>query len=217
MAELDKFIKLLGQTDGRDKIYKFAQGIVKILAYRASGDKEQAKKYESLAKSIGEGRSIMRAAKWIGNVNKLQALVPKATSLTAKQIVDALRTLGDFGYILGDNLAYLSKYKVISADQKTLAKNSKLFQFWGYFCAVILDLWGLTLNENKKRDSDNATYQKERKAGTLNLVKNTADLLATMSVVGYLSSVWQPSAGTAGTLSAVSGAIATYQNWSKVK
>ena len=216
MCDLDKFVKLLAQTDGRDKIYKTLQGVVKILAFQNAADKELAKKYGGLAKSIGEGRSIMRMVKWVGNANKLQGYVPKLQSLNAKTAVEILRVIGDFGYILGDNLAYLSKYKVLSLDSANVGKNSKIFQFWGYLCAVILDVWALLKNE-KTKESDPATYQKERSAGLLNLTKNTSDLLSTMSAVGYLSSVWSPSAGVTGALGATSGAIATYQNWNKTK
>jgi hypothetical protein len=216
MADIDKFIKLLAQTDGRDKIYKTLQGIVKILGYQSAGDKELAKKYAGLAKSIGEGRSIMRMTKWVGNVNKLQGFVPKLGGLNAKMAIEILRVLGDFGYILGDNLAYLSKYKVLSLDATEVGKKSKIFQFWGYICAVILDILALMKNE-KLKESDAATYAKERQAGLLNITKNLADTLATMAAVGYLSTVWGPSAGMTGALGATSGAIATYQNWTKTK
>jgi hypothetical protein len=216
MCDIDKFVKLLAQTDGRDKIYKTLQGVVKILGYQSAGDKELAKKYGALAKSIGEGRSIMRMTKWVGNVNKLQGFASKLGTLNAKMIVEILRVIGDFGYILGDNLAYLAKYKVLSLDAANVGKNSKIFQFWGYFCAVILDVWALLKNE-KQKESDPATYQKERKAGLLSLTKNIADFAATMAAVGYLSAVWSPSAGVTGALGATSGAIATYQNWNKTK
>jgi hypothetical protein len=216
MADLDKFVKLLSQTDGRDKIYKTIQGIVKILGYQNAADKELAKKYGGLAKSIGEGRSIMRMAKWVGNVNKLQGFVPKLNALNSKTIIEIIRVIGDFGYILGDNLAYLAKYNVLALDAANIGKNSKIFQFWGYVCAVILDVFALLKNE-KSKESDPATYNKERKTGLLNLTKNLSDLMATMAAVGYLSTVWSPTAGVTGALGATSGAIATYQNWTKTK
>lgn len=215
MADLDKFIKLLGQTDGRDKIYKAIAGIVKVLgAYAAT--KEQTKIYGSLGKSIGEGRSIMRLAKWVGNVNKIQSLLPKLSSFNAKVIVELLRVIGDFGYILGDNVQYLSKYKVLSFNAAEVTKKSKLFQFWGYVCAVILDVFALQ-SARAKAASDLATAEKETKAGVINITKNTCDLLVVMATVGYLQSLWKPTASTAGLLTFTSGAIATYQNWGKLK
>lgn len=217
MADLDKFIKLLGQTDGRDKIYKLLAGLVKILAVYAKS-KESAKIYGSLGKSIGEGRSIMRLGKWVGNVSKLQSLVPKLASggLNVKTLVEVLRVLGDFGYIFGDNIAYLSKYKVLGRDAASVTKSAKLFQFWGYVCAVVLDAFALRV-ARAKASSDAATSQKEVKANAINLTKNACDLLVVMATVGYLSSLWKPSATTQGVLTVTSGAIATYQNWSKLK
>jgi hypothetical protein len=93
---------------------------------------------------------------------------------------------------------------------------SKVFQFWGYFFAVILDAMNVQAAIGK-RDSDAATAKKELQAHTLNVTKNTCDLLVTMHAAGYLSSVWSPSAGTQGLLGLTSGAISTYQNWTKTK
>jgi hypothetical protein len=216
MADLDKFIKLLGQTDGRDKLYKTLAGIVKVLAVYAT-TKDQAKIYGSLGKSIGEGRSIMRLAKWVGNVSKLQALVPKlATGFNVKTLVEVFRVLGDFGYICGDNIAYLSKYKVLGRDAAAVTKGAKLFQFYGYVFAVILDVFAIQA-ARAKAAADVATSRKEVKANAINLTKNVADLLVVTAAVGYVSSVWKPSNTTTGALTITSGAIATYQNWSKLK
>lgn len=212
--DVDKFIKLLGQTDGRDKIYKALAGVVKVLG--AYADKEKAKTYSSLGKSIGEGRSIMRLVKWVGNVQKLQTLLPKVASLKPKTLVEVVRVAGDFGYIFGDNVQYLSKYKVLSFDAVAVARKSKIFQFWGYAAAVLLDI--LALQEARaKSKSDEATATKETIAGTLNISKNVCDLLVVMATVGYLSSLWKPTATTQGLLTLTSGAIATYQNWGKLK
>lgn len=216
MSDLDKFIKLLGTTDGRDKIYKFVAGVTKILAYRAT-DKNLAKKYNTLAKSIGEGRSLMRMAKWVGNYNKLQGFAAKAATLTSKQIVEIIRVIGDFGYILGDNLAYLSKYGVLPLNAESCGKNSKVFQFWGYLCAVVLDIWGLLTLEKKKFDDEKQRVA-ERQALLLALTKDTADLFAVLAAVGYAKNFgYNPSSGFTGFCGATSGAVATYINWAKIK
>ena len=210
MSDIDKFIKLLSQTDGRDKIYKFLQGVTKILGDQVD-HKDSKKKYNALSKSIGEGRSLMRMVKWVGNYNKLQLYAGKFNVSDPKQVLEILRTVGDFGYILGDNLAYLCKYKVLSLDANSMGKNSKIFQFWGYVCATVLDI--LALLKNSTKVASDATA-KERTTIVLSLVKNVSDVVATLAAVGYIAA-FQPSATFVGACSATSGAIATYQNWTK--
>lgn len=216
MADLDKFVKLLATNDGRDKIYKGLAGVVKILAaYSAS--KESAKKFTSLGKSIGEGRSIMRMAKWVNNINKFQTLLPKliANPANTKNTIEVFRVLGDFGYVLGDNLSYLSKYKVLSLNAAEVTKKAKVWQFWGYFCAVILDI--LAVNATlAKQSSDAATAKKEIRANILSLIKDLADFLVVLATVGYVKA-FKPSATVQGLLTLLSGSIATYQNWTKLK
>ena len=213
MADLDKFIKLLSQTDGRDKIYKTLANVNKLLAFQYAADKATSKKFATVAKSIGEGRSLLRMAKWTGNINKLQGYAAKASTLGPKQFVEILRVLGDFGFVLGDNLAYLAKYSVVPLNAKNVGKNSKIFQFWGYVCAVLLDMWSL-INLGKK---DEAAQAKERKPLILSLIKNTCDLLATLAAVGYAKAYYKPNSMFTGTCGLTSGAIATYTNWNKLK
>lgn len=212
-----KVVNLLAQTDGRDKIYKFLVNVIKLLAAYA-GTKESAKKWTTLAKSLGEGRSLMRMAKWVGNYNKLSALAAKASSLTSRQVVEILRIIGDFGYIFGDNVSYLSKYGVLPFNATSAAKNSKIFQFWGYFFAVILDIWSIiTLNGKKARGGiDEAQFKKESTDLYLSVTKNSADFLSTLDAVGYAKACYNPGSKVVACFGATSGAIATYQNWKKL-
>lgn len=215
--DADKFIKLLATTDGRDKIYKVLANVSKIVGWVNEADKVSAKKWNALSKSIGEGRSLMRMAKWVGNVQKLQGYAAKAGSLTSRQFLEILRVIGDFGYILGDNLAYLSKYGILPLNAENAAKQSKIFQFWGYIMATILDALSLSGLAAKQAKMDAAAFAAEQQALVLSFVKNAADTLATLASVGYMKSMYNPSIGFTSLCGATSGAIATYQNWTKLK
>ena len=209
--DLDKIVKLLAQTDGRDKLYKTAAGLAKVAA--DCSDKESGKKWKAIGKSIGDGRSLMRMGKWVGNVQKLQGAAAKGT-LTSYQAVEVLRVIGDFGYVLGDNLQYLAKFGVIPVDAAKTAANSKVFQFWGFLCAVVLDLWQLALLPSKKLTAEEAA--KKRQALILSAIKNFADLLNCLNAVGYAKGFYKPSATFLGACGVTSGAIATYTNWGKL-
>ena len=54
---VDVIVKLLKTTDGRDKLYKWAASMAKVLSDTQSNP-EMAKRMGSLAKSIGDARSV---------------------------------------------------------------------------------------------------------------------------------------------------------------
>lgn len=213
--DVDKIVKLLGQTDGRDKIYKTLNGVCKVLAFQAADDKSAVKKWNAMSKSIGEGRSLMRMGKWVGNYAKLQGFAAKLGNLSQYQLLEIIRVIGDFGYVVGDNLQYLAKYGLVPLDAKKTAKNSKVFQFWGYVCALLLDLWSLAVLGAKKLEP--AAYRKQRKQLLLSIVKNAADVANGLNNVGYAAPYgYAPNGMATGMFGVTSGGIATYLNWQKL-
>lgn len=222
MSDLDKLIKLLGQTDGRDKIYKFLGGLFKILAaVAAQSNDPRAKAYGTMGKSIGSARSLMRMGKFIGDVPKEQKIIDgiKKNGLQGtelKKYIEFFRTLGNSLYILGDNVSFLGKQKLIPVNDKVVTKYAKIAQFWGFFLAAVLDLIALQA-ALAKRATDEAASKKEAKAAIISFVKDGSDVLVTQAAVGYLKGIWHPSAITTGTLTCVSGGVATYLNWNKIK
>lgn len=212
MSVVDQVTKMLSVTDGRDKSYKFLQGATKALAFY-SADPATATKFDKLSKSLGEGRSIMRLAKWTSNIQKIDNLNAKATKNGWNQllVVELVRVLGDMGYVVADNVAFFGKYRIIGADPAVFSKYGKISQFWGFFAQVILDIVALI-----SLDASKPTFAADRQTAILNITKNVSDILVVLSVVGYLpKNIYNLNGGLAGILLALSGAISTYQNWGK--
>ncbi|CCW62270.1 unnamed protein product [Phytomonas sp. EM1] len=220
MTDLERLIKLLSQTDGRDKIYKFLAGFFKILAAITDSQDPSAKAYKALGNSVGSARSLMRMGKFVGDVPKLEKLVVgfQAKGLQGtevKKFIEFFRILGNSLYIIGDNTAFIAKHKLIPVNAKVVTKYSKIAQFWGFFLAAVLDLLALR-SALKKRVSDPASCKKEAKGAIISFTKDASDVLVTMATVGYLRDIWHPSNVTAGALTCVSGSVATYLNWNKI-
>nr|AGN32896.1 glycosomal membrane protein [Trypanosoma rangeli] len=218
MSDFDRFVRLLGLTDGRDKIYKLLSGVLNVLDGIDAVDSHRVA-YKSVNKSIKDGRSLLRMAKWTGNVPKMHSIVLRCAekrSVELKKLIEFLRLLGDFLYVLGDNIGFLVRFKLLPGEAKLIQSRSKVAQFWGFFFAAVLDLLALH-NALLRHASDAATSRKEVKSALISLTKDGSDVLVTMASVGYMKSVWHPSPVTSGALTAVSGAVATYLNWKKVK
>nr|CCC53771.1 putative glycosomal membrane protein [Trypanosoma vivax Y486] len=218
MNDFDRFVKLLSQTDGRDKIYKFLSGVAKALAYLDTAQPRVAA-YKSIGSSLSDGRSLLRMVKWSGDVPKMQSIVTSFRSkgkVNLKDGIQLLRVLCNFLYVLGDNVAYFARYKLVNLQHKRVYLNAKTAQFWGFLFAAVLDIIALRA-ALKKRSSDAVASKKEAKNALINLAKDGSDVLVTMAVVGYMKEVWRPNALTSGVLTAVSGGVATYLNWTKIK
>nr|CCC95720.1 unnamed protein product [Trypanosoma congolense IL3000] len=218
MAEFKKFVKLLEQTDGRDKILKALAGVMKVLA-SADFCQERTTAYKTIGKSIGDARSLLRMMKWAGDVPKMQTTLRESKAkgkITLQDLLKFLRVLCNFLYVLGDNVAFIARHKLLALQHKTVHYKAKTAQFWGFFLAAVLDVIAM-YGALQKRVTDPAASKKEAKAALINLVKDASDTLVTMAFVGYMRGVWRPTPGTSGALTAVSGAVATYLNWNKIK
>eukprot|EP01059_Diplonema_ambulator_P007509 TRINITY_DN1697_c0_g1_i1.p1 TRINITY_DN1697_c0_g1~~TRINITY_DN1697_c0_g1_i1.p1 ORF type:complete len:216 (+),score=77.53 TRINITY_DN1697_c0_g1_i1:47-694(+) len=215
MATSDRIVKLLKSNDGRDKLYKQAAGMCKVVAHN-SADKETVKKLNAIAKSIGDCRSLMRMFKWIQKYNEVNKEVD---GLKKGKVVDVnrgyvkvFRILGDMGYIIGDNLQWLAKYGMLTLDHKTMAMRSKVFQFWGYVASCYLQLYDLLIHAGKAGTFTDATGKKL----ILKFIADFCDLLCALATVGYVKS-FNPSSGTTGALALLSATIATNTNWEATK
>lgn len=208
---LEQLNKVLSLTDGRDKLYKTLQGATKALAHFSA--KDAAVPWGKVSSSIGEARSVMRLGKFATNIQKINGLLATAAQRGWDQflVIELLRVLGDMGYVVGDNLAYVGKYNVVAVNPAACGKNAKIAQFWGFVCQVILDVFAILM-----LDPRSATYEAKRETALLNLSKDVADTLVVLAVVGYMpKSIYNPNGGIQGILLAFSGLISTYQNWNK--
>ena len=150
-------------------------------------------------------------AKWIQKYNEIRkeiALLKSEGCNTMRTYGRIVRIANDMGYIIGDNLQWMGKYQIITMDYKTMAKRSKVFQFWGYIVACWLHMYDLLLHAGKTGKFTDAGGQKIIQ----NFVRDSCDATCALPAVGYIPS-FQPSATTTGVLGLISATIANNQNW----
>eukprot|EP01063_Lacrimia_lanifica_P022109 TRINITY_DN29802_c0_g1_i1.p3 TRINITY_DN29802_c0_g1~~TRINITY_DN29802_c0_g1_i1.p3 ORF type:complete len:216 (+),score=109.66 TRINITY_DN29802_c0_g1_i1:64-711(+) len=211
MSASDRLVKLMKTTDGRDKMYKFAAGFGKLASYNAV-DASAAKKADAVVKSITDARSLMRMLKWIQKGTEVQkenkAIQSGKSSNVTRSYVKVMRLLGDMGYIIGDNLQWLGKYGMLPLDSKTTQARAKVFQFWGYICALYLHVYDMLIHMGKAA----TLSDKAGKKLVLTFIRDLCDTLIVLSAVGYVPS-WKPSKGLNGALTLVSATISCSANW----
>lgn len=208
MSSQKTLINLLGKTEGRDKLLKFAAGLMRIIATYTN-----AKQHALMASQVSETRSILRFVLWISNLRKIQLMFVQGQVKVAMDYVMIFRILGDFVYCVHDNLAYATKYGLILSKQHMpgLLYRGFVGMFWGFFAAVVLDIHALvTMDPQNEKD-----YRESWKARVLLLTRNTCDMLAALSQVGYLGSSLALQPRTLGVLAMISGGISSHENWNK--
>lgn len=222
MSTLDTAVLLLSRTTGRDKIYKFMGGIFDVLAAIAKkNNNPNYKAYASIGPAIMSGRSLLRLGKFLAEIPRMRTLISVIHAQGIlytewKHIIGVFRCALNTLWIFGDNVAFLSKYGVIRGDPADLWEFGKTCQFWGFAVCAFLDLIDLR-DAIRRYEYDPKWSTGAAVQATLTLLKDSADLMETMAVVGYCESWWRPSPGVCGLLTCFSASMATTLNWRNAK
>lgn len=145
---LDRSIKFFGKTDGRDKFAKTLQNYCRFLTWYLVG--EQAKRAKKIQSSLSEFRSLIKFFKWLKSYKEIRETLAKG-NLGFGGMIEMMGTASDMGYKLGDNIEYLSAYKLLSFDEKKCERISKIFQFMAYTFDLLADFIAISkLSQEKK-------------------------------------------------------------------
>lgn len=197
----ETFVTMINKTEGRDKLLKASAGFSRMISTYTNN-----KSHEAMAKSMSEARSLLRMVSWFNNMQRM-----KANELASS--VDQLmfvRVLLDAVYVVHDNLAYFTKYKVLNFSScDTLAHRGLVGLFWGFFVAVIVDLQILL---SMSREALGEGYEKARRLRLGMLVRDLCDMVAGLSQVGYAGNFLGPRG--LGFLGFVSASISCGEIWS---
>lgn len=222
MSALDTAVLLLSRTTGRDKIYKFMGGMFDVLAAIAKkNNNPNYKAYASISPAIISGRSLLRLGKFLAEIPRMKVLISVIHAQGVfhtewKHMISVLRCILNTLWIFGDNISFLAKYGVIRGDPVDLWEFGKTCQFWGWVVCTWLDLIDLR-DAIRRYEYDPKWSHNAAIAATLAFLGHIADLLETMSKVGYCESWWRPSDGVCGMLTCFSASMATVLNWRNAK
>eukprot|EP01064_Diplonema_japonicum_P039161 TRINITY_DN9752_c0_g4_i2.p1 TRINITY_DN9752_c0_g4~~TRINITY_DN9752_c0_g4_i2.p1 ORF type:complete len:224 (+),score=56.67 TRINITY_DN9752_c0_g4_i2:48-719(+) len=128
-SEVAAVSSLLGRVEAVDKMAKVGMNIAKVAVSAGVGEGGVAR----LAKSLADGRSMMRMGQWVkSSVNvqdSVNTVVNKEGSMGVLPALKVIRSVSDMGYKIGDNVTFLSKQGVIEADAPKWATATKRLQF----------------------------------------------------------------------------------------
>eukprot|EP01059_Diplonema_ambulator_P035729 TRINITY_DN8540_c0_g1_i1.p1 TRINITY_DN8540_c0_g1~~TRINITY_DN8540_c0_g1_i1.p1 ORF type:complete len:236 (+),score=65.83 TRINITY_DN8540_c0_g1_i1:41-709(+) len=127
-AEVAAVSSLLGRVEAVDKMAKVGMNLAKVAVCAGVADGGAAK----LAKSLADGRSMMRMGQWVkSSVNVQDAVngVVRAEGVQTQPLLQVVRQAADMGYKIGDNVTFLSKQGVVEADAPRWATATKRLQF----------------------------------------------------------------------------------------
>lgn len=221
----------LAHTDGRDKLAKFLQNYCRYRKHYSPTGSASWLQFKSLQDSLSEFRSLIKFGKPVKNVLEISEIVESTRNdqpgrgLGRLQPLDCLRLfslISDIGYKVGDNIEYLSHYKLLRFDETRCESWSKTFQFFAYLADVMVGWMELRAFEKKRkqyRESDKEQkFENKRHAMRMGYLGDFADFLRVapgfMAMYGLLG-VRKKHDGFSGVMGLIVGATGVWKVWSK--
>ena len=191
---LDRTIKWINKTEGRDKFCKAIQYACRFLKYHAEqkGDKDMALKLNGLFSGMRDARKLFRLFKSINEYQKLLEILKKGSADPLELTCNVITRLGFLLYWFFDNISILSTIKVLKRDPKQFGKYGMTFWFIALVSTLVLTLRDLykthaalnyfkSQSELSSEEQDSAArvrdYSKKRYELLLNLIKTLGDII----------------------------------------
>ena len=151
-------VALLARTDGRDKLAKFLQNYCRYRKYYAVTGGASFVKFKRIQSSLSEFRSLIKFGKPVKSCLEISEILAKdhhrcRGDIGGLEPLDCFRLaslVSDIGYKLGENIEYLSHYKLLHFDEVKCESWSKTFQFFAYLADVVVGWMELRALEKKR-------------------------------------------------------------------
>eukprot|EP01065_Artemidia_motanka_P029723 TRINITY_DN35804_c0_g1_i1.p2 TRINITY_DN35804_c0_g1~~TRINITY_DN35804_c0_g1_i1.p2 ORF type:complete len:182 (+),score=54.38 TRINITY_DN35804_c0_g1_i1:72-617(+) len=163
-AQLDRAVRLLKTTDGRDRLYQLALG---LLLVAGSGSPERMKWTANVVASVQDCRRLLRFLAWTDRT--------KAVELSRSGVKGPRRTLAllavvcEYLFLLADNVCFLHRHGLISVD---LGVQARVLFAWARVMRLLLLLAGgsgsnLALGVEHAADLATAVFTEEASPGAV--------------------------------------------------
>lgn len=211
------FVNLLKTVGGRDKLYKVAINICKLLILQKMAEgKGSVKKLQDV---LNDTRTVMRLGAWIENGKKVKGVVEKG-KVDLPAVLEFFAALTAFVYKLCNNCTLLiGKGVPIPLDTKALKTREKWWQFWQYPFGAAVALWGkdgyFQSQKAQVKALKDGNSKDAKKAGEkmtkclLKATHHTLDTLSNLPNVGYIPA-YKPSGQFLAVCGVGSGTIVSY-------
>jgi hypothetical protein len=225
---------LLARTDGRDKLAKFLQNYCRYRKHYARAGGASFVKFKRLQGSLSEFRSLLKFGKPIKNAIEVHEIITMdrfggggGGDIGGLQPLDCLRLaslVSDIGYKLGDNVEYLSHYKLLRFDERRCESWSKTFQFFAYLADVVVGWVELRAVEKKRKqyaesEGGEGAFERKRRAMRVGYLGDCADFLRVapgfLAMYGLLG-FKKKHDGFSGVMGLIVGATGVWKVWNKV-
>ena len=171
-SSIKSWIALGSKLDGRDKITKALQYSARFIAWYYESRKyplSSSDPYRSLQKNLTLSRKAFRLGRFINEIVAIHELLSKIKGNNMNLLLRCLKTFGQTGFWIGDNLTFLSKSKFIRYE-------STQFSDFGTRCYFMSTCVGFILAMDEFRSHLSLVRQLEERCQTdTSTKKNDAD------------------------------------------
>lgn len=208
--------RVFATSDGADKFVKLVIGFLAIRSTHNIASKAQCAK---TAQHLTDVRSFLRIGRVFGLILKLLSLrdlfaAQGFKSTENKKFVEFFKVIFDVLYAAGDHLMLLAREGLVSAsvDVVRLVHATRLAQLLCHMLGTALSL--LDLRDAARRlVYDPPAAQRACKIAAIGTVRDCADAVVALSLLGHARNGWVLSVRGEGALTCLSGALSTYLCW----
>lgn len=208
--------RVFATTDGADKLTKLIIGALTVQSTRSAVSKEPCL---AAAQNLSGTRSFFRVGRVFILTLKLLSLrdlfaAQGFKSTENKKFVEFFKVVFDLLYAVGDHMLLMARSGIVcaSADLSRLVRSTRMAQVFCHLLGVVLSL--LDLRDAARRlVYDPPAAKRACTIATIGTLRDCADVLVAVSLLGRTGSGWVLGTRGAGALTCLSGALSTYLCW----
>jgi hypothetical protein len=205
--------RVFATTDGADKFMKLVIGFLTI---RSTHDVATKAQYTKAVNHLAEARSFLRVGRVFSLILKLLSLhdlfaAQGFKSTENKKFVEFFKVIFDLLYAVGDHVMVLARegFVLTSGGVARLVRSTRVAQVICHVLGVVLNL--LDLRDAARRlVYDPPAAQRACKTAAIGTLRDFADAVVALSLLGRARGGWVLSVRTEGALTCFSGALSTY-------
>lgn len=208
--------RVLTATDGADKFIKVVMGALAVQSTRNVAQKVQC---AAAVQNLAEVRSVLRFGRIFGLVLKLLSLrdffaAQGFKHTERKKFVEFSKIIFDLLYAAGDHVLLVARSGLLraSVSLERLMQVTRMAHVLCHVLGVVLNLFDLR-DAARRLVYDPPAAKRACTIATIATLRDFADTLVAVSLLGHLRNGWVLSARSEGGLMCLSGALSTYLCW----
>ncbi|KAK7197997.1 glycosomal membrane protein-like protein [Novymonas esmeraldas] len=208
--------RLLGATDGVDKLTKFVIGVFTTLS---TTNTPLCAHYGDSARQLSDIRSVLRLSRLLALTLKIHSLIDLVAAqgfvwTERKKFVEIFKIVFDLLYAAGDHAHLLARKGLLgnSVDTARLQRRTMVARLCCHLLGTLFGLFELR-DAARKLNYDPPAAKRACKISAVGVTRDAVDTVVTVSIASRAGSAYKLGPRVDGALVCLSGGLSLYLSW----